>query len=87
MNKHRRIHTGETDYPCELCDMAFSNSSCLSSHMRTHTDERLYKCDLCKKAFAQKSDLVKHKRIHTGEKPHINAIYADCPTHPVLVTH
>ena len=68
---HRRTHTGERPFKCDLCEAAFAQSNTLKEHRRTHTGERPFKCDLCESAFAQSSHLRDHRRIHTGEKPFV----------------
>jgi KRAB domain-containing zinc finger protein len=65
--KHKRFYTGEKQYECDICKMAFALRNVLDKQI--HTSEKPHECEMCKKAISSSSSLAKHKQIHTGEKP------------------
>ncbi|XP_063693612.1 zinc finger protein 85-like [Bolinopsis microptera] len=67
---HKRTHTGEKPYKCDICSYSSTTSSNLTNHKRTHTGEKPYKCDVCSYSASQSGALASHKRKHTGEKPY-----------------
>ena len=69
LNRHKRIHTGETNFECATCKKRFLEKSKLKIHERIHTGEVPYECRTCKVRFKQLGHLDRHERIHTGEMP------------------
>ncbi|KAL1489598.1 hypothetical protein ABEB36_013547 [Hypothenemus hampei] len=76
---HRRSHTGEKPYKCELCSYACAQSSKLTRHMKTHgrIGKDVYRCRFCEMPFSVPSTLEKHMRkcvVNQGKGHLLNSI-------------
>jgi KRAB domain-containing zinc finger protein len=70
---HKKIHTNEMQYECDICKTTFNKSTHFARHKRNLqseypgclTQKKLYKCDVCVKTFARNDNLTTYKRNHT----------------------
>ena len=56
---HKRIHTGDTPYKCDVCDKAFNQLSNLKTHKFIHTEDigLLGQCH---------SEMYQHRKLTPG---------------------
>ena len=73
---HKRIHTGEKQYECELCKKMFIKNSDLTRHTRLHTGEKPFSCSVCQKSYFRRFALTQHNKTAAHiEKIKIRNIY------------
>lgn len=70
LERHKLVHTKETQFKCAVCDREFNQKPNLKSHALVHTDLKPFSCSECDQSFPRKHYLKKHIVKHTGMRPH-----------------
>lgn len=60
--------SGDSQFPCPVCNKAFQKPYNLKLHMKTHSPDKPYKCLKCPKTFARCHDKRRHELLHDGVK-------------------
>ncbi|XP_032243109.2 MDS1 and EVI1 complex locus protein EVI1-B [Nematostella vectensis] len=77
LKRHKTVHVEERNFPCEICNKAYTSDANLKAHKRSvHCIEKKHKCEECGKAFARKDKLKRHQLIHI---PYPNRPVFPCP--------
>ena len=68
LRRHYKIHSGERQYKCGLCDKSFNQRGTCMNHIRTHDDKYKFKCPEydCDKKFANNQYLKRHAMKEHG---------------------
>ena len=68
LTMHKRAHTGEKPYSCDICEREFGHMNNLITHKGRHAGEKPYACTICEKQFASMRIIIQHRTLHVGEK-------------------
>jgi len=64
---HKRCHTIENSFSCDVCEKSFKKRSQFVAHHMIHTGEKPFSCDICDKRFLRINGLTSHKLTHRSE--------------------
>lgn len=84
-NQHKRIHSNEKNYCCDLCSKCFKNNKQLVNHRVRHSkpqvpviatvrpeDAKKPECENCNKAFKDRRALMVHMNsVHKKKRPYV----------------
>src|SRR5579863_8067932 len=79
LTRHKRKHTGEKQFACDICNKKFSENDNFQKHIRIHTGEKPFACNQCDQKFSRNGSLKKHiLTIHMGIKPYVYSYSFSC---------
>ncbi|KAL4655570.1 zinc finger protein 2-like isoform X1 [Arapaima gigas] len=59
--------SGEKPFPCDMCNMRFTQRYHLARHKRIHSGEKPYQCERCQQSFSRTDRLLRHRRLCQGQ--------------------
>lgn len=81
LDNHRRIHSDERAFTCNICNKGFKQMSQLRNHQVIHVDRKNMiekrwfseqRCDICNRTFSDSKCLRKHMQaVHNKVKPFV----------------
>ncbi|XP_075988987.1 zinc finger and BTB domain-containing protein 41-like [Anticarsia gemmatalis] len=68
LQHQKKVHMGERNCLCNVCNKTFFDKLSLRLHMATHSTEKKFGCKVCGRCFRWENNLKDHVKIHVGDK-------------------
>ncbi|CAL8108589.1 unnamed protein product [Calicophoron daubneyi] len=68
MEHHKRAHSGEKPFVCDVCNKRFAQKANMKTHRNRHIHrDKIFRCDTCNKAFSSYDIYLAHLRTREHE--------------------
>ncbi|CAO1381708.1 unnamed protein product [Diamesa serratosioi] len=68
LRTHKKVHLGQRDYPCHLCEKTYGTERTLKGHIATAHGEKTIACEVCGKMYPTMNRLKNHLIYHEEPK-------------------